>query len=279
VTTSLAARLRELWDYRNLVYNLVVRDLKVRYKNSVLGILWSLLNPLLMMLVFTFVFNVLAGSSGLPAYPAFVLSGILAWNLFATSIGGAITSIVSNAHLIKKVYFPREVLPISVVLANLVNYLLALPVYFILAILLGRDPTLWVLLLPAVILIQLFFTLGVSFILATLNVFYRDTQIVMEVVLLAWFFMTPIFYPISQVAPNGLRIASLGLELSSFDIQRWLRIVNPMASIVASYRDILYWGAQPGIDFFLRTAATSLFFLVAGYLIFQRFCPVFGEEI
>lgn len=274
---SLVARVRELWAYRNLIYNLVVRDLKVRYKNSMLGVLWSLLNPLLMMLVFTFVFKVLAGNSSLPAYPAFILSGVLAWNLFSTSVIGATNSIVGNAHLIKKVYFPREVLPIAVVLSNLVNYLLALPVYFILALLLGRSPTIWVLLLPAVILVQLLFTLGVSFVLATVNVFYRDTQIVMEVVMLAWFFMTPVFYSINQVARDGWHVGNI--VLSSYDVQRWMRILNPLASIVASYRDVLYWGAQPGIDFFMRTAVTALFFLVVGYLIFHRFSPVFGEEV
>lgn len=274
---SLAAHMRELWAYRELIYNLVVRDLKVRYKNSVLGILWSLLNPLMMMLVFTFVFKVLAGSSDLQAYPAFILSGVLAWNLFNTSVMGATVSIVGNAHLIKKAYFPREVLPISVVLANLVNYLLALPVYFVLAAVLGRTPTVWVLLLPAVILVQLSFTLGISFILSTVNVFYRDTQIMMEVVLLAWFFLTPIFYPITKVFPQGIKLG--GLVFSSLQAQRWLRILNPMASIIASYRDVLYRGAQPGLDFFMRTAVTALFFLVVGYLVFLRFSPVFGEEI
>jgi ABC-type polysaccharide/polyol phosphate export permease len=274
---SLKAHLRELWGYRDLLYNLVVRDLKVRYKNSLLGILWSLLNPLLMMLVFTFVFKFLTGGSRLEAYPAFILSGVLAWNLFSTSVMGATGSIVSNAHLIKKVYFPREVLPVAVVLSNLVNYLVALPVYFLLAALLGKAPTVWVLLLPAVILVQLLFTLGISFILSTVNVFYRDTQIVMEVVLMAWFFMSPVFYSITEVAPGGAQV--LGLTLSSYDVQRWLRILNPMASIIASYRDVIYWGARPGLDFFIRTAVTAVFFFVVGYLIFLRFCPIFGEEI
>jgi lipopolysaccharide transport system permease protein len=264
---NVSAHLRELWNYRDLIVNLVARDLKVRYKNSVLGILWSLLNPLLMMLVFTFVFKVLAGSSRLHAYPAFILSGVLAWNLFSTSVLGATNSIVANAHLINKVYFPRAVLPISVVLSNLVNFVLALPVYFLLAMLLGLTPTKWVLVLPVVVLVQLAFTLGVSFGLSTANVFYRDTGIVMEVVLLAWFFLTPIFYPISEVG------------LSSYDVQRWMRILNPMASIIATYRDILYWGAQPGLDFFLRTAVTAAVFLIAGYLVFLRFSPVFGEEV
>lgn len=275
---NLVARVRELWVYRELIYNLVVRDLKVRYKNSALGILWSLLNPLLMMLVFTFVFKVLAANNPLPDYPVFVLSGILAWNLFSASVMGTVGSIVDNAHLIKKVYFPHEILPISKVLSNLVNYLLALPVFFGLTIVLGRNPTKWVLLLPAVIIVQLLFTLGISFILSTVNVFYRDTQIMMEVGILAWFFMTPIFYPIRQVAPGGLTLGSL-VTLDSYGVQRWLRLLNPMASIVASYRDVLYWGAQPGIDFLARTAMTALFFFVVGYLIFLRFSPVFGEEV
>ena len=273
----IVAHVRELWEFRELLYNLIVRDLKVRYKNSVLGILWSLLNPLLMMLVFTFVFKVLAGSSGLKAYSAFILSGILAWNLFSASVMGATNSIVGNAHLIKKVYFPREVLPISMVLSNLVNYVLALPVYFVLSMAMGIAPTIWVLLLPAVIIVQLFFTLGVAFILATANVFYRDTRIVMEVVILAWFFLTPVFYPISEVGREGWRIG--GVFLNSFTIQRWMNILNPMASIIASYRDVLYWGNMPGLDFFMRTAATAALFLFFGYLVFLRYCPRFGEEI
>ncbi len=274
---NLATRVRELWACRELVYNLVVRDLKVRYKNSALGILWSLLNPLLMMLVFTFVFGVIYAENPQPAYPAFILSGILAWNLFSTSVQGATRSIVGNAHLIKKVYFPREILPLSIVLANLVNYLLGLPIYFALALALGVTPTVWVLLLPAVILVQLCFTLGISFILATINVFYRDTQIVMEVIMQAWFFMTPIFYSIHQVLPNGIQRG--GISLKGGDAQRLMRILNPMASIVASYRDVLYYGNPPGIDFFMRTIVTALLFLVVGYLIFQRYSSTFGEEI
>jgi lipopolysaccharide transport system permease protein len=157
---NLAVHMRQLWAYRDLLFNLVIRNVKVRYKNSILGILWSLLNPLLMMLVFTFVFKVLAGNSKLPAYPAFILSGLLAWNLFSTSVRGATGSIVNSGHLIKKVFFPREVLPISIILSNLVNYLLALPVYFVLAAILGKMPTFWALLLPAIIVVQLLFTLG-----------------------------------------------------------------------------------------------------------------------
>jgi lipopolysaccharide transport system permease protein len=266
-------RLKELWDYRELIRNLVIRDLKVRYRNSVLGIAWSWANPLLMMLVYTMVFNFLADHSDLPRFHIFVLCALLPWNFFSASVGGATTSIVGNGHLIKKVYFPREILPISIVLSNLVNFIIALPVFFVLAFASGAPVTAWVLLLPIPILVQLAFSMGICLILATLDVFYRDTQIIIEVLMMAWFFVTPIFYPITQVP---LEAHVLGI---TFNAQLWLRRLNPMASIIAAYRDLLYRGAPTGLDFMLRTAATALIVLVVGYLVFLRYSSRFGEEV
>jgi len=266
-------RLRDLWNYRELIRNLVVRDLKVRYRHSVLGIAWSWANPLLMMLVYTMVFNFLAGRSDLPNFHVFVFCALLPWNFFAASVGGATASIVGNAHLIKKVYFPREILPISIVLSNLVNFVIALPVLFGLALVSGAPITKWVLLLPIPILVQTIFTVGFCLFLATLNVFYRDTQIIMGVLMMAWLFVTPIFYPISQV-PQEAEI--LGI---TFNAQLWLNRLNPMASIVASYQDLLYRGSPTSLDFLLRTAVTALIVLVAGYLVFLYYSPRFGEEV
>jgi ABC-type polysaccharide/polyol phosphate export permease len=256
-----------------LIRNLVIRDLKVRYKNSVLGVAWSWINPLLMMAVYTVVFNVMAGRSDLPNYPVFVLCALLPWNFFTTSISQTTDSIVGAAPLIKKVYFPREVLPLSLVLGNLVNFLIALPVFFLLALVMGSPITWWVLMLPFIILIQLFFTLGVGLITSTLNVFYRDTRHILDVLLLAWFFLTPIFYPITTIPEQH---TLLGV---AFNPRVWLRRLNPMASIIASYQDVLYWGAPTGVDFLLRTALTSLLVLVVGYLVFLRYSSRFGEEI
>ncbi len=270
---SLVERLRELWRYRELVRNLVLRDLKARYKNSLLGIAWSWVTPLLMMVVYTVVFNVLAGRSGLPRYPVFILCALLPWNFFAASVSQATNSIVEAAPLVRKVYFPREVLPLSIVLGNLVNFLIALPLFFILALAVGHTLTLWILLLPLTLLVQVVFTLGVSLITCTLNVFYRDTHHIMDVLLLAWFFLTPIFYPISAV-PREYVLWGIPI-----DLQVWLRRLNPMASIIASYRDLLYWGAPTGWDFMLRTAVTSLVVLALGYWVFQRYSPRFGEEV
>ncbi len=275
----MTARLAELISYRDLIVNLVVRDLKVRYKSSVLGFIWSLLNPLLMMLVFTVVFTVLFPSNRIAHFPIFLLSGLLPWNFFSTAVTGSIGSIVGNAHLIKKVYFPREVLPISLVLANAVNFLLALVVLFAMLFVFGIGITPWILLLPAIMLLQIALTVGLAFILSTINVFYRDTMVIMEVVMQAWFFLTPVFYPIEYLPLSG---TLLGLNLP---IRRLAYIVNPMASIIASYRSVLYGSIDgsrpgpPGLDFFLRTAITALLVLVVGYLIFVRSAKVFGEEV
>jgi lipopolysaccharide transport system permease protein len=266
-------RLTEVFRYRELIRNLVLRDLKVRYKNSALGFLWSLLNPLAMMGVFTLVFTLMMPNNAIDRFPIFVLCAILPWNFFRDSVSGSIGSIVNNSSLIKKVYFPREVLPLSVILSNLVNFLLALSVLFVMLLVFRVPLTRWLLLLPIVIGTQLVFTLGLGFALSTANVFYRDTAMIMEVVLLAWFFVTPIFYPIDILPQDRL---VLGLDLN---IHRLTYILNPMASIISTYRVILYHGAPPAADFILRTFVTAVATLVVGYLIFARFSRVFAEEV
>ena len=273
---GLLAYLRELWTYRELLVNLVVRDLKVRYRSSVLGVLWSLGNPLLMMAVFTVVFTVMTPNN-IEKFPIFLLCGLLPWNFFSASVTGSIRSIVDNAPLIRKVYFPREVLPLSVVLSNLVHFLIAMVVFFAFILIFGVPITQWVLLLPAVIAVQVIFASGVALILSTINVFYRDTQVIVEVAMLAWFFLTPIFYPI-DVLPQNYHIGGL-----TVDVWRWMYMLNPMASLIATYRVILYGtgfgGAPPALDFFGRTALTALGVLVIGTLVFFRYKRLFGEEV
>ena len=185
-------RILELVKYRELVRNLVIRDIKLRYRNSVLGFAWSLGNPLLMMGVYTVLFTILMPNNVIPKFPIFILCALLPWNYFNTTIMGAIDSIVGNAHLIKKVYFPREALPLAIVLANLVNFLLALIVLFAMLFAFRVQLSPWALYLPLIIFIQTIFILGLSLIFATLNVFYRDTKIIMEVGMMAWFFLTPV---------------------------------------------------------------------------------------
>lgn len=267
------ARLKELIRYRELVRGLVVRDLKVRYKNSFLGFAWSLLNPLGMMVIFTAVFTIMLPYSKVEKFPVFVLCALLPWNFFSASVIGSIYSIVGNANLVNKVYFPREVLPLSVVLSNCVNFILALAVLFVMIGFFQIRLTLWALLLPVVMLIQVIFTVGVALFLSTLNVFYRDTQVIMEVVMLAWFFLTPIFYPI-DILPQSKILFGLAL-----DVRRLVYILNPMASLIASYRVMLYSGAPPAFDFLFRTFVTAVVVFLLGYGIFLRYSKIFAEEV
>lgn len=264
--------LQELMRYRSLVLNLVLRDLKSRYKRSVLGFLWSLLNPLAMMLVFTVVFTVIMPSQ-IENYPIFLLCGLLPWNFFTGALMLSINSVAGNANLVKKVYFPREVLPISSVLANLVNFLLGLAVLMVVLIVVRADFSSWLWLLPFVIIIQTCFTLGVALFLSAVNVYYRDTLMIMDVVLLAWFFLTPVVYSINILPPS---YQVLGLTIN---VQRLMYILNPMASLIATYRDLLYWGYRTDLDFFLRTAVTAMAVLLIGYRFFVRHSHDFGEKV
>lgn len=260
---DLASSVREIVQYRDLVRNLVARDLKVRYRNSVLGFLWCLLNPLLTMAVFTVVFTVLM-KSNIPNFPVFILIGILAWNLHTSAVMGAANSIVTNASLVMKVYFPRELLPISTVLANTVNFVLALIVLFAVILVLRIELGWSLLFLPVILATQVMLASGIGLALAALSVFFRDVGIIMETVMLSWFFLTPVFYRLEDLFPEYARL---------------VYIANPMASIISAYRDVLYHGGMPGLDFLTRTFVTSLVAFALGYAFFRRCAPRFGEEL
>jgi lipopolysaccharide transport system permease protein len=271
--------MRAVVDYRDLLKNLVVRDLKVRYRNSFLGFVWSLLNPLLMMLVFTFVFTTLMPTGQFQPFEVFLLVALLPWNWTAASVMGGTTSLVGNAHLIKKVFFPRELLPISVVLSNMLNYLLALPVLFGLIILLhpayetSLGPRsifgpglLW---LPLVIVTQLIFLCGLALFLSALNVYFRDTEVIIDVGMTAWFFLTPVFYSLERLVTDQ-------------DVINWVYRLNPMAALVGAYRKILFFGefgSVQDIGGLLRTLVTATVVFAIGYLFFMRISRNIGEEL
>lgn len=259
-----ALSLKELITYRELLRNLVVRDLKLRYRKSFFGFLWSLINPLLMMAVFTVVFTVLLRNRDIPNFPVFVLVGILVWNLHASCLTGAMTSIIEAAPLVNKIYFPRIVLPMSVVLSNVVNFLFSLVAFALIAVIFSVNFSFSIALLPVVMLAQVLLCLGFAFILSTLNVFFRDTQIIMESLLLGWFFLTPIFYRMESLFP---------------DYARLVYILNPLASLIEAYRSILYAGAMPDVYFLGRTLLSCALCAVVGFLIFQRYAPRLSEEL
>lgn len=265
--------LRELWSYRNLIRNLVVRDLKVRYKNSILGVVWSWLNPLLMMLIFTFVFGYLQRDHPIENHHILFLSALLPWNFFSGAVMGGLYSIVGNASLVKRVYFPREVLPISVVLSSLVNFLISLPVLLLLILISGMRISGWIVLLPIPILIEVIFALGIVLFLSAVEAHYRDTHMIMDVGMQAWFFLTPILYQV-RVLPEQVTILNV-----TFDPRLWLFRLNPMASIVNTYQDLLYYGGPTSLDFLTRTAVTAGAILVLGYAFFRHQSRKFAEIV
>lgn len=272
---------RELVQYRFLLRNLVVRDLKVRYKNSILGVLWSLLNPLMMMLVYTVLFTILIPNDDIRHYPVFILVALIPWNFLSGSIIGGTNSVTSNGPLIKKVYFPRILLPVSAVASSLVNFLLACLVLLLFIYVFGIGLTIHALWFPLILLTQVIFSLGLAMLLSALHAFYRDIMMILDVVMLAWFFLTPVFYPFEWLS-QGRQIVLLGSTFTPAQIMRWL---NPMASIIDGYRTIL-WGTlgsnAPGsMDpiFLLRTFITAVLVFIFGYAVFTRTEHLFGEKL
>jgi lipopolysaccharide transport system permease protein len=222
-----------------------------------------------MTLVFTLVFQVVAPNS-IANYPLFILIGWLAWGFTSAGINEGSLSVVANSNLVKKVWFPRIVLPTSTVLSNAANFLLATPLVIVLVLFyqIQIEPSL-LLYFPIIFASQLALVLGIAFIVAAANVFYRDTGVITNVLLTAWFFLTPVFYSVPQLTEDS----------------RLVYYLNTMASIIEAYRNIFYGspnGGPPGppdIGFLLRTLVTSVVILVLGYLFFYRVSTRFGEEL
>ena len=220
-------RVKEIWRYRELLVAFSRTELKVKYKNSVLGFAWSMLNPALYLVVYWVVFDLILGT-GIPNFPIFLLSGILVWNLFATSLGSATSSVVANAGLVRKVAFPREILPLASVGAALVHFFLQ-SIVLVLALVIFQYEVAWsyVPLLPIALFALLFFVSGLGILLGSVNVYLRDTAHFVELSLIAWFFMTPIVYPYDVVAEK-LGSAS------------WVYLLNPVTDIVLTFQRAIY---------------------------------------
>ena len=255
---------RQLIQYRYALRKFVARELKVMYSNSVLGVVWSLFAPLLMMLVFTIVFTFIM-PNGIPKFPVFLLSGLLPWNFFNGAVLGAASAVVGNGHLVNRVYFPREILPLATVLSNAINFLIALVMLFAFIGVFGIALSESVLWLPALILVQMAFTAGLGLFLAAINVYFRDTQAILGVLMLAWFFLTPVVYTVDKIANPVIKQA--------------LMVLNPMAALVVNYRQILYSGAPLDARLLAITAAEAALVLLVGLVVFRKLSPAFAEEI
>jgi ABC-2 type transport system permease protein len=228
-------RLRELWAARQILSNLVRKEVKVKYKSSVLGAAWSMMNPILYLAVFTLVFKVVLRSN-IPHFPVYLLSGLLAWNLLATSLSMGSRSVVDNANLVTKVYFPRELLPLASVGSTLVDFAFQ-GIVLTLFMLVSRSFVAgWnLLLLPLAMATLVAFTSALAMWVASLNVRYRDTQHLVAVALLAWFWVTPVVYPESKLWPILERHA----------VAKLVYLANPMAAIVMGFQRALYGLVTP----------------------------------
>lgn len=252
---DLVGNLTKLWHYRDLFYTLSLHRIRVRYKQTALGVLWAIMQPLAIMLIFTLIFSVIVRmpSEG-AAYPVFAFTALLPWTFFSTALLNGTNSLVNNSQLITKVSFPREILPLTYVIAALFDFvigssiLVALITYYRVPLTLNYLYT-----LPIILILALLAT-AASFLLSAMQVRYRDTGIVMPLLLQVWMFATPVVYPLSAV-PEGLR---------------GLYSLNPMTGIIENFRRVVLYDTPP--DFFSLgiSAAVSILLLIVGYARFKR---------
>ena len=268
----MAARLAELYRFRVLIGTLVLRELRARYRGSLLGFLWSFLNPLLLMLVYVLVFSVYMRAP-MEKYAVFLFSGLLPWLWFSSSLGHATGVIVGSGALVKRILFPAEILPLVSVLSNLVNMLLSLPLLFLFLLLFGIRPGPVLAFLPLLVVLQLLLTAGLALPLAALNVHLRDVEQIVGNVLVLLFFLSPILYPVTTV-PMTLRLGDL-LVIPL----RPLYFLNPVAGLVQSYQNIFFFGKEPHwIHLGMVTASTGMA-LWGGYRVFDRLRDSLAEEV
>lgn len=253
-SSALRIGLTELWQYRELVLSLVIREIRVRYKQTLIGILWALLQPAAMMLVFTLFFGRLAKiPSGELPYPVFALSGILLWNYFASALSGAANSLIEYKSLLSKVYFPRLVLPVASVAVGVIDFAITLTLLLIVAGLYGIIPGLAFLLAPVFLLLTAFTALSIGLWLAALNAMYRDVRYALPFFIQLWMFASPVVYPATLLP----------------DAWQWLYALNPMVGLIEGFRWAILGVGQLPITMFISIAAMAIIF-TGGVIFFRR---------
>jgi len=255
--------LRELWNYRELLYSFTWRDVKIRYKQTALGFLWAIIQPLFMMLIFTVFFGRLAKipSDGIP-YPLFVLAALLPWTLFAEGITRSTNSMISNANIMTKVYFPRLIMPFSGVLSPLVDFIFAFSILIVMMAWYGFLPTLNIIFLPLFILLALATSLGIGLWLSALNVKYRDFQYTIPFMIQLGLFASPVVYPASLV-PESVR---------------FLYGLNPMAGVIEGFRWALLGTEMPGA-MILVSVGVVVVLLVSGAFYFRKMEQYYADVV
>ena len=243
---------RDTYQYRELIWALALKELKIRYKRSFLGFLWALLNPLLQMIVLAMVFSTIMRIP-IPHYAIFLVSVLMPWTFFAQSLSYAADSIVNNADLIKKVRVPKVVFPVAALTSNMINLVLSLIPLLLLVVVLRNPLYLTWFYLPVPLLALTLLTLGISFFIATLNVYYRDVAHILQIVLQIWFYMTPIIYPVE-----------------AFGAYQWIFKLNPVIYALNGFRMGVYKGQLPSAQSIAASFACGVIALVIGYSIFRK---------
>src|SRR5574344_1848739 len=246
--------LKELYQYRELLKTNVKKEIRGKYKGSFLGVLWSFVNPLLMTLVYAIVFPYIL-KNGQDHYVTFLIIGILPWNWFTTVLNQGTNTILVNGGIIKKVYFPREILPLSVVVSGLVNFLISCLIMFIFIICSGIGFSLQLLWLPVIIIIEFLLLLGLIFITSAIDVYIRDAEYIINFIVMMLFYGTPVLYNASIF--EGSKIY-------------WLIKLNPMATIISSYRDILFYKQMPNLSELCIVAFVSVIIVFIGKAVFSN---------
>jgi lipopolysaccharide transport system permease protein len=256
-------QLKELYRYRSLTWNLVMRELKARYRGSVLGFMWSFLNPLLLMLVYTMVFSVNMRFGMAREYVPYLISGLLPWLWFSSSLIESSGAILGGGNLIKKVLFPAEVLPLVVVISNFIHFLFSLPILLIFVLIFQRPVGLALISAPIVMLLQMLLTIGLSLLFSALCVHYRDIQHILGNLLTLWFFLTPIVYHPGQIPSKIQAILDF----------------NPVTPLIVAYHKIFYEGQFPEFRQLFVAAIIAVLTYLLGASIFDRYRVMFAEEV
>ena len=254
--------LKEIYAYREMIFSLVRKDLRGRYKGSVLGFLWTFINPLLQLCVYTLVFSVIM-KSGIEQYYLFLFVALIPWMFFASSLQGGSACILAQKDMVKKIYFPREVMPIAYVTSAFVNMLFCFIVIFAVLIVSGRGINLIALIaLPVVMVVEYILCLGIALLASALTVYFRDLEYILGIVAMSWQYMTPVMYESNRVPEQYMFIWNL----------------NPMTPVIEAYRAILFEGRFPELSTLLWAFALGITIMIIGAVVFSKLQKGFAEE-
>lgn len=253
---------KNIYQYRELLKTNIKKEIRGKYKHSFLGVLWSFLNPLLQLAVYALIFPLILRNTQ-EHYVIFLCVALIPWNFFTTIVNQSTGTVINNADIVKKVYFPREILPISVVTSQLVNFLISTIIILVFVLCSGMGFSWYLLMYPVILLIQYIFSVGVAFIVSSATVFLRDLEHLINIGLMMLFYASPIAYSADVIPEN----------------YKFVITINPMAHILIAYRDIFYYQRMPDLQTLGILGLISLLVFVIGYAIFNRLQKNFAEEL